>query len=88
MDSNQGSEAGRDRGFERPWLYHVFMVPAFVGCFIIVGVSIFYYFEGSCGFFACIDQVPYRHVPIWLVFLAFLAKWLDRLWNKRPPTGF
>lgn len=87
MESNQSREAGRALGVDRPWLYHVFMVPALVGCLIVEGVSIFYYFKGSCSFFACIDQVPYRHAIIWLVFFAILVKWTDRWRKQRSRTA-
>jgi hypothetical protein len=87
MDSDQSREADRGGRFERPVLYYVFMVPAIVGFWIVGGISIFYYFKGYCSLFTCLDQVPYWHNLVWLVFLAILAKWFARWRKPRPPAA-
>jgi len=61
------------------------MTLTIIGCFVILGVSVVYYFEGYCGIFECIPLVPYGHVPVVLAFLAILAKWFEKLWRKPPP---
>jgi hypothetical protein len=81
MEGGQSGEVGRNRGEGR--LYNFFM--ALTICFVILGVSVVYYFEGYCGIFECIPLVPYRHVLVVLAFLAILAKWFEKLWCKPPP---
>jgi hypothetical protein len=83
MEGGQSGEVGRIRGEGR--LYNFFMALTIIGCFVILGVSVIYYFEGYCGIFECIPLVPYRHVPVALAFLAILAKWFEKLW--RTPAG-
>jgi hypothetical protein len=79
MEGDQSGEVGRNRG-DGP-LYNFFMTLTIIGCFVIIGVSLVYYFEGYCGFFECIPMVPYRHVPVVLAFFAIVAKH----WCKPPP---
>jgi hypothetical protein len=85
MEGGQSGEVGRNRGEE--WLYNFFMALTIIGCFVILGVSVVYYFEGYCGIFECIPLVPYRHVPVVLAFFAILAKWFEKLWRKPPPPA-
>jgi hypothetical protein len=87
LDRDQSREVSRERRETQPWLHQFFLVPAIVGCVVVGGVAVVYYFEGSCRFFDCIDLVPYRKIPIMLVFLAFLVKWLEKLWNKLCPPA-
>jgi hypothetical protein len=82
MERDQNVEGGRDRREWQPWLYHFLMAPGIVGCVVISGVAVVYYFEGSCRFFSCIDLVPYSQVPIVLVVSAIVVKWLERLWHR------
>jgi hypothetical protein len=83
MEGGQSGEVGRNRGDGR--LYNFFMALTIIGCLVILGVAVVYYFEGYCGVFECILVVPYRHVPVVLAFLAILAKWFEKLWPKPPP---
>ena len=83
MEGGQSEEIGRNRGDGR--LYTFFMALTVIGCFVILGVSVVYYFEGYCGIFECIPLVPYRQFPVALAFLTILAKWFEKLWRKRPP---
>ena len=83
MEGGQSGEVGRNRGDGR--LYNFFMALTIIGCLVIVGVAVVYYFEGYCCVFECILVVPYRHVPVVLAFLAILAKWFEKLWRKPPP---
>jgi hypothetical protein len=83
MEGGQSGEVGRDRRDGR--LYNFFMALTIIGCLVILGVAVLYYFEGYCGVFECILVVPYRHVPVALAFLAILAKWFEKLWSKPPP---
>ena len=83
MEGDQSGEVGRNRGGGR--LYDFFMTLTIIGCFVILGVAVVYYFEGYCGVFECILVVPYRHVPVALAFVAISAKWFEKLWPKPPP---
>ena len=74
----------------RPWINEFFWVPAIVGLFVIVGVAVVYYFEGSCLVFDCIQEVPYNNVPFALILLAILVELLEKLWSglkRRPPCN-
>jgi hypothetical protein len=82
MEGGQNGEVGRNPGEGR--LYNFFMGLAIIGCFVILGVSVVYYFKGYCGIFECILLVPHRHVPVAFAFLAILAKWFEKLWPKPP----
>ena len=82
MDTDPSAEVGRDRRRGRPWLYRFFMVPAIVGCLVVASVAAVYYFEGSCRFFDCVEQVPYSRAPIALAALAFLVKLLEGLRHR------
>jgi hypothetical protein len=73
----------------RPRINDFFLVPGFVGLFIVGGVAVVYHFEGSCRILDCIDQVPYSDVPFALIFLAILVEFLEKRWRKhkqRPPA--
>jgi hypothetical protein len=83
MEGGQSGDVGRNRGEGR--LYNFFGALFLIGCFVILGVSVVYYFEGYCGIFECIFLVPHRHVPLAFAFLAILAKWFEKLWPKPPP---
>jgi hypothetical protein len=85
MEGDQSREVGRNGGDGR--LYNFFGVLFVIGCFVILGVSVVYYFEGYCDFFECIPLVPYRHVPVALAFFAIVAKWYKKLWGKPPPPA-
>src|SRR5262249_36988574 len=87
MNSGQSGKVGRDQTEWRPWLYHFLMGPTIVGCCFVFGVAVVYRLDGLCNTSDCIDRVPYRRALIVLAALAFLVKWLERLWHKlRPPT--
>jgi hypothetical protein len=79
MEGDQSGEVDRNRGDGR--LYNFFMTLTIIGCFVIIGVAVVYYFAGYCGIFECILVVPYRHVPVGFAFLAAVAKH----WCKPPP---
>jgi Na+/proline symporter len=85
MEGGQSGEVGRNRGEGR--LYNFFMALTIIGCFVILGVSVVYYFEGYCGIFECILAVPYGRAPVVLAFLAILSKWFEKLWGKPPPPA-
>jgi formate hydrogenlyase subunit 3/multisubunit Na+/H+ antiporter MnhD subunit len=70
----------------RPWINEFFWMPAIGGLFVVVGVAVVYYFEGSCRF----DQVPYNNVAFALFFLAILVELLEKAWyarKRRPPAS-
>jgi hypothetical protein len=85
MEGDQSGEVGGNGGDGR--LYNFFMALFIIGCFVILGVSVVYYFEGYCSFFECIPLVPYRHVPVALMFFAIVAKWYKKIWGKPPPPA-
>jgi hypothetical protein len=85
MEGGQSGEIGRDRGNGR--LYNFFMALTIIGCLVVLGVSVVYYFEGYCGIFECIPLVPYRHIPVALAFFAILGKWFEKLRRKPPPPA-
>jgi hypothetical protein len=66
----------------------VLLGAAIVGLFVVVGVAVVYYFEGSCRVFDCIEQVPYNNAPFALILLAILVELLEKLWSrlKRRPS--
>jgi hypothetical protein len=68
----------------------LFWVPGLVGLFVVVGVAVVYYFEGSCRIFDCIEQVPYNNVPYALIFLGIFVGLLEKVWpgpKRRPPAS-
>src|SRR5262249_2853452 len=69
----------------RPWLYHFLMVPTIVGVLVVFGVAVAYRLDGLCSISDCVDRVPHWRALIVLAFLAFLVKWLERLWHKLRP---
>jgi hypothetical protein len=86
MEGDQSGEVGRNRLDGR--LYDFFMMLTIIGCFVIIGVYVVYYFKGYCGFFECDRLVPYRHVPVVLYFFASFAKLSTKLWRKPPPGAW
>ena len=67
-----------------------FWVPALLGLFVVGGVAVVHYFEGSCRVFDCIDQVPYNNVAFALFFLAIFVELLEKVWHgrkQRPPAS-
>jgi hypothetical protein len=78
--------AGRSAATEETGSYTIGVLFV-IGCFVVLGVSVVYYFEGYCDFFECIPLVPYRHVPVALAFFAIVAKWYKKLWGKPPPPA-
>ena len=83
MVEDQNGKIAPDRRATGPCIHDFFWVPAIAGLFIVSGVAVVYYFEGSCGIFECIDQVPYSNLPFALFILAILVEWLEKLWRKR-----
>jgi hypothetical protein len=86
MDADRSAEVGRDRRGWQPSLYRFFMVPAISGCLVLASVAAVYYFEGSCRFSDCVEQVPYSRALIPLAALALLVKLLEGLRHKLHPS--
>jgi hypothetical protein len=54
-----------------------------IGCNIVLGIAIIYYFQGSCSILNCVNQVPLSNWILLLIFIDIPLEYIEKLIVRR-----
>jgi uncharacterized membrane protein required for colicin V production len=54
-----------------------------IGCYVVLGIAVMHYFQGSCSILNCVNQVPFSNWILLLLFISCTSEFIEKLIVRR-----